>query len=498
MKHLLIIFISAFALMTCTRQTAGTIDDVGSISGLLYTKSGTQVNYPVTVSLYRAAAEQTAALMKIQSGDRTLLKQVVTETGSYAFDSLPTDEYALEVADDDIIVAEKASVTINSETPVQTALVVNETVSIPFTVSAASDIAVTESFIDNSKVTVTGDGYALKTVQSEDITFKMVVSRNTVADTVEIRTSFDDNAVPIFEVIDGAGDIALLAPGAEITPPDTISPPDTSLVKFSGMKLITAGTFLMGPDSADYANGDPIPAFRTTTLTNNFWMDSTEVTQKQFADLMTTWYPAYGIPDWDTIGWGVGDNYPAHSVSWVDAMLYCNAKTRATGSTDTVYSYTAIIPHPDSQYVHAMIVDGLNIDLSKNGFHLPTEAQWEFACRAGTQTDYYFDADKINDYAWYQDNSDTTAHPVAQKLPNANGLYDMCGNVSEWCNDWLWAYDQTQTVDPAGPDYHPSQVRILRGGAWDNNPRLKSYDRLGCPFYTRVPPNGFRTCFTIH
>jgi formylglycine-generating enzyme required for sulfatase activity len=104
---------------------------------------------------------------------------------------------------------------------------------------------------------------------------------------------------------------------------------------------------------------------------------------------------------------------------------------------------------------------------SRNGYRLPTEAEWEYSCRAGTGTTYYWGNDSANagQYAWYKVNSSSATHPVAKKEENNFGLYDMCGNVWEWCNDWYSStyYSESPLVDPLGPT--TGGEKILRGGS---------------------------------
>jgi formylglycine-generating enzyme required for sulfatase activity len=143
----------------------------------------------------------------------------------------------------------------------------------------------------------------------------------------------------------------------------------------------------------------------------------------------------------------------------------------------------------------------LNEKLGPGGakFSLPTEAQWEYACRAGTTTRWSFgdDGAQLGEYAWYRDKM---AHPVGQKKPNAWGLYDMHGNVSEWCADW-WGnayYAKSPANDPAGPD--SGTYRVLRGGSAG----LLIHDFFRCAWRSRLEPDsrpalriGFRVARTL-
>jgi len=232
---------------------------------------------------------------------------------------------------------------------------------------------------------------------------------------------------------------AALASGCErAAGPDPQRPPVKSPT--GEMVLAPAGWLTMGSRrGAD----DEKPPHKVHL--DAFLIDRCEVTQEQFARLAPRADPSHFK----------SPKRPVENLTWPAVALFCNARSRADG----------LEPCYDEESGEC--------NFQATGYRLPTEAEWEYACRAGSEGAYAFGSDprRLRAHAWFRDNAGKKSHPVGTRRPNAWGLYDMHGNVAEWCNDVYQAgyYAKSPERNPRGPAWHDLAKCVVRGGAWNTS-----------------------------
>ena len=204
---------------------------------------------------------------------------------------------------------------------------------------------------------------------------------------------------------------------------------------------INGGTYLMGsPETEMQRETDEV---QHEVIVSDFYIGRYEVTQKAYEEVIGENPSNFK-----------GENLPVENVTWYEAIEYCNKLSKKDGLTP---AYT---------------IDGENVswDRSANGYRLPTEAEWEFAAKGGASSKSfkYSGSNNLDDVAWHKGNSKGTPHTVGTKLPNELGVYDMSGNVWEWCWDWYNKdfYKLEKGDNPKGPEM--GERRSVRGGSWDS------------------------------
>ncbi len=246
----------------------------------------------------------------------------------------------------------------------------------------------------------------------------------------------------------------------------------------AGMALIPAGTFEMGDT---FSEGEPYELPLHEVYVSAFYLDKYELT-KALWDKVVAWSATNGY-SFDNAGAGKGPNHPVHSINWYDMVKWCNARSQMEGKPPAYYTDASLT----QIYKTGDLAPSVNW---KAGYRLPTEAEWEKADRGGASGHRFpwSDVDTITHSQANYFSSDTYAYdvsptrgfnpqfndgvwpytsPVGSFAPNAYGLYDMAGNIWEWCWDWAGLYPSDPQTDPHGPATDQGSGRVGRGGNWD-------------------------------
>jgi len=303
--------------------------------------------------------------------------------------------------------------------------------------------------------------------------------------TLEPKTGYTFNGVPAnFFTAAGADSVRNDANSGVVTAvfPATVE----TIVSSTGIVMVRVpgGSFQMGnPDTSDER---PV---HTVTLTG-FYMGKYPVTQAQYQSVMGS-NPSYFSSD--PASGEVQENRPVECVSWYDAIEFCNALSIKEGLSP-YYTIDEVNKDPNNTNGWDDMKWTVTCNSMANGYRLPTEAQWEYAAKGGNGTpgNYtYAGSNTVGDVAWYYNNSNNMTHEVGKKQPNGLGIYDMSGNVWEWCWDWYKGYSSGAQTDPQGAA--SGDYRVLRGGSWNSNAsRARSVYRIDYSPSSRYYNLGFR------
>jgi formylglycine-generating enzyme required for sulfatase activity len=254
-----------------------------------------------------------------------------------------------------------------------------------------------------------------------------------------------------------------------------------TIIKKIEMVSIPAGTFTMGSPISEAYQYDETQ--HSVTL-SSFFMSKYQVTQEQYQAVMGSNPSLFSSNP--QVGKTQGKR-PVDSVSWYDALVFCNKLSVMEGLSpayrimgSTISALWGTVPTSSNATWNAV-----EIVADSTGYRLPTEAQWEYACRADTTTVYNTGTTISNNTGWYRDNSGSKTHEVGKKPANAWGLYDMHGNVWEWCWDWYGDYSSSAQTNPMGAS--SGICRVLRGESWDN---VAGGLRSACRCYGGDPSGG--------
>ena len=288
-----------------------------------------------------------------------------------------------------------------------------------------------------------------KWISSRKATFEVPDENETYYFTVLVRNTLGVRAM--YEVKTSTGKVVKEA----ITSTSSSSTTSAQNIK-ADFKLVEGGTFQMGSTSGD---SDEKPVHTVTV--SSFYMCDHEVTQKEYRDVMGANPRSFS-----------GDNRPVECVSWYNAVEYCNKLSIKEGLTPC----------------YTINGDSTTCNFKANGYRLPTEAEWEYAARGGKNSNGYTYAgsNSVGNVAWYNDNSGIQIHNVKTKAPNELGLYDMSGNVWEWCWDRKGSYSSGLQTNPSGSS--SGSYRVFRGGSWFDGSSLcrVAYRESNDPSYTNI------------
>ncbi len=519
---LVAIFITAFVFFACKNNV-----DTSYTITVSESEHGT-----VTASASSAVAGSTVTLTVTAESDYTLDKLTVTDASGNTVSTAEVTsgtEYTFTMPSSDVNVQA-------TFTDILYTITVSE--SEHGTVTASASSAMAGSIITLTVEDERGSNYVLDTLTVKDENGNSVPTTEVQLDYeytfimpksyVEISATFVELYIVTFDSMGGSD-----VPSARVKHGHTISKPDDP-TKNGYVFLYWSDNASTEFDFSSNAISDNITLYAewiqegfvkvygrifdgTTTLTpesqvfisgrrleiGDLYVCDHEVTQAEYEI-----YCKYGGSSSPSETYGKGDNFPVYYVSWYDAIVYCNLRSLAEGF-NPVYSLSGgtdpsewedVVSEVDESGMNKYCGpsstnsnwNSVNFDKSANGYRLPTEAEWEYLARGGhTNSFTYSGSDTADEVAWFNNNSGNKTHEVKTKTANSLGIYDMSGNVWEWCYDWYTASITTSTSEPVDTPESSIYHRVRRGGAWDGSTYAVS-NRSGYDLYDRLKGFGFR------